>query len=80
MAVIASQLVSPILWDHYAVLLLLPVAYLCAAGRWWAVLIPLATSIPLVGVTPPVAYPLSFAAALLATLGVGVQARRREAS
>ena len=31
-AVIASQLVSPILWDHYAMLLLLPVAYLCARG------------------------------------------------
>ena len=27
-AVIVSQLISPILWDHYAMLLLLPVAYL----------------------------------------------------
>ena len=27
-AVVASQLLSPILWDHYAMLLLLPVAYL----------------------------------------------------
>ena len=35
-AVIASQLISPILWDHYAMLLLLPVAYLLSAGRWWA--------------------------------------------
>ena len=41
-------------------LLLLPVAYLCAAGRWWALLIPLATATPLVGITPPVAYPLCF--------------------
>ena len=79
-AVVASQLVSPILWDHYAVLLLLPVAYLCAGGRWWAVLIPLATSIPLVDVTPPVAYPISFAVVLLATLVVGVKARRLEAT
>jgi hypothetical protein len=79
-AVVASQLISPILWDHYAVLLLLPVAYLCAAGRWWAILIPLALSIPLLDVTPPIAYPISFAVALLTTLVVGVQARRGEAS
>ena len=59
-AVIASQLLSPILWDHYAMLLLLPVAYLCAAGRWWALLIPLVTAMPLVGVTPAIAYPLCF--------------------
>jgi alpha-1,2-mannosyltransferase len=74
-AVIASQLLSPILWDHYAMLLLLPVAYLCAAGRWWALLIPLVTAVPLIGVTPPIAYPLCFAVALGATLGVGIQAR-----
>ncbi len=75
-AVIASQLLSPILWDHYAMLLLLPVAYLCAAGRWWAVLIPLATAVPLIGFTPAVVYPLSFAVALGATFGVGVRARQ----
>ena len=51
-AVIASQLVSPILWDHYAMLLLLPVAYLLSAGRWWALAIPLVTAWPLLGITP----------------------------
>ena len=56
MTVVASQLVSPILWDHYAMLLLLPVAFLLSAGRWWAALIPLATAWPLVGLTPPVIY------------------------
>lgn len=76
-AVIASQLLSPILWDHYAMLLLLPVAYLCAAGRWWALLIPLVTAVPFIGVTPPIAYPLSFAVALGATLGVGIRARNQ---
>ena len=35
MAVIASQLISPILWDHYAMLLLLPVAI--PAGGWTVV-------------------------------------------
>ena len=74
-AVIASQLISPILWDHYAMLLLLPVAYLCAAGRWWALLIPLATAVPLVGITPPAVYPLSFAVILVAVMWVGTRAR-----
>jgi alpha-1,2-mannosyltransferase len=72
-AVIASQLVSPILWDHYAMLLLLPVAYLLAAGRWWALAIPLATAWPLVGITPPVAYPIVFWATLAATTFVGTR-------
>lgn len=76
--VVASQLVSPILWDHYAMLLLLPVAYLLAAGRWWALAIPLVTAWPLVGVTPAVVYPAVFWATLLATLVVGRSARRAE--
>ena len=79
-AVIASQLLSPILWDHYAMLLLLPVAYLCAAGRWWAVLIPLATAVPLISVTPAIAYPICFFVSLGATLGVGIRTREAVAS
>jgi alpha-1,2-mannosyltransferase len=79
-AVIASQMLSPILWDHYAMLLLLPVAYLCSAGRWWAVLIPLATAVFLIGITPAFVYPLSFAVALGATLGVGIRARQAVAA
>ena len=79
-AVVASQLLSPVLWDHYAMVLLLPVAYLLAAGRWWALLIPLVTAIPLVGVTPPIAYPLCFFVTLGATFGVGIRARPVEAA
>ncbi|HSL77846.1 MAG TPA: glycosyltransferase family 87 protein [Candidatus Limnocylindrales bacterium] len=70
-AVIASQLLSPILWDHYALLLLVPVAYLLASGRWWAVVIPLVTAWPLVGITPPVAYPVAFWVTLIAVFLVG---------
>jgi alpha-1,2-mannosyltransferase len=75
-AVIASQLVSPILWDHYAMLLLLPVAYLLSAGRWWALAIPLVTAWPLLGISPPIAYPILFWVTLIATLVVGRAARR----
>lgn len=74
-AVIASQLLSPVLWDHYAMLLLLPVAWLLARGWWWAVLIPLATSFPLVGLTPPAVYPVAFWIGLLAVLLGGLRER-----
>jgi hypothetical protein len=67
-AVVASQLVSPVLWDHYAAVLLLPVAYFLERRQWWAVLVPLATAWPLVGLTPVVAYPLVFGAVLLLLL------------
>lgn len=74
-AVIVSQLVSPVLWDHYAMLLLLPVAYLLSAGRWWALVIPLATAWPLVGITPAVVYPLVFWLTLMAVAIVGRRTR-----
>jgi alpha-1,2-mannosyltransferase len=65
-AVIATQLVSPILWDHYAIVLLLPTAWLLERGRRWAMLIPLATPILLVGLLPGAVYPLVFGATLVA--------------
>jgi hypothetical protein len=40
--IVASQLLSSPLRDHYAVLLLLPTAWLLSHGRWWAVAFPLA--------------------------------------
>jgi hypothetical protein len=39
--IVASQLLSAPLRDHYAVLLLLPVAWLVSRGHKWAALIPL---------------------------------------
>jgi alpha-1,2-mannosyltransferase len=74
--VIASQLISPILWDHYALMLLLPVAYLLSRDQWWALVIPLATSVPLVGITPPVVYPLAFWITLIAVVWTGRSEQR----
>lgn len=74
-AVVASQLISPIVWDHYAMLLLLPVAYLLSAGHWWALAIPLVTAWPLIDVTPPVVYPIVFWVTLVATFVIGQAAR-----
>jgi hypothetical protein len=39
--IVVSQLLSAPLRDHYAVLLLLPVAWLVGRGHKWAALIPL---------------------------------------
>ena len=67
--VVASQLISPLLWDHYAMLLLLPTALLLQRRLWWATLIPLA------GWLPAPVYPVLFAVALLAPL-LGASPRR----
>jgi hypothetical protein len=69
-AATASQLLSPVLWDHYAMLLLLPTAWLLDRGRWWAAAIPLSSSIVLIWL-PPVVYPVAFWVALLAPIAIG---------
>ena len=72
--VVASQFLSPVLWDHYALVLLLPVAWLLERRRWWAALIPLLTPTPLVLFqvqTTGWLYPIAFWAALLAVTWVG---------
>ena len=76
-AVTASQLLAPILWEHYAMLLLLPVAYLLSIGWRWAIVIPLASATLLTTVTPPFAYPIAFYATLIATLIAGGGPRPR---
>jgi hypothetical protein len=68
--VVASQLLSPLLWDHYAMLLLLPVALLLQRRQWWALAIPLLTWLP-----SDVVYPLVFGAALVGPVVAG-QPRR----
>jgi hypothetical protein len=70
-AVLASQLLSPILWDHYALLLLLPVSWLVDRGHWWAVVPVLATSVILVGVIPAWIYPVAFWVILVGVIAVG---------
>lgn len=65
-AVIASQVVSPIIWSHYALVLLLPVAWLLQQRHWWAVLVPISQSWVLLPFMPAEAYPLAFYGLLLA--------------
>ena len=56
----ASLLLSPLLWAHYLTLLLVPAAFLTARGRWWGLLLPL------LGWLPEVAVPLIALAGMLA--------------
>lgn len=37
----ATLLLSPLLWDHYLTNLLVPAAFLASRGRWWGLLLPL---------------------------------------
>ena len=78
---VATQFLSPVLWDHYAVVLLLPVAWLLERRRWWAALIPLATSTPLtlLGVGVPWLYPIAFWLTLLALAWEGMRESRSRA-
>ena len=73
--VIATQAVSPILWDHYALMLLLPTAWLLSRRQWWSVLIPLAAAVPFVGLIPPITYPISYLVALAAVVLEGRRER-----
>jgi hypothetical protein len=79
-AIVASQLVSPVLWDHYAMLLLVPVAWLVSIGWRWAALVPLLTPVVLLPIVPAVVYPVAFWVTLAAVLGAGLRRRADEAA
>jgi hypothetical protein len=77
--VVASQVISPIVWDHYALVLLLPVAWLLERRQWWAVLIPLSEAWVLLPFMPTVAYPIAFYVTLAGVLAVGWRRQPRPA-
>jgi hypothetical protein len=69
--VVASQLLSPLLWDHYAMLLLIPVALLLERCHWWAVAI-----LPALWLPWDVLYPVAFGAGLIGPILTGGNRRR----
>jgi len=76
---VASQLISSPLRDHYAVLLLLPTAWLVQRGRKWAVAFPLVGWIALFGADawlPAASVSITFFACLAALLWEAVLERR----
>ena len=42
----ATLLLSPLLWDHYLAMLVLPAAFLAQRGRWWGLGLPLLAWLP----------------------------------
>ncbi len=50
---VASQVVSPVMWDPHAVVLFLPIAWLLARRQWWALLIGVGLNAMLILVIPP---------------------------
>jgi alpha-1,2-mannosyltransferase len=81
---LASQLLSSPIRDHYAALLLLPVAWLLARGRTWAIVFPIAGWASLFADSGPGSWiaaatvPVAFFACLAVVLVEGI-ADRREA-
>jgi alpha-1,2-mannosyltransferase len=74
-AVVASQLISPIVWTHYALVLMLPVAWLLDRRQWWAMVIPIVEAWILLPFTPIWSDTIVFYATLAAVLVVGWSAR-----
>jgi alpha-1,2-mannosyltransferase len=68
---VASQCLSPLVWDHYAIVLLLPVALVLGrlGRRAWPIAL-----LPIAGWLPAPVYPLLFAIGLVSAWAVG---RRR---
>ena len=69
--VAATQVLTPIVWSHYALITLLPVAWLIGRRQWWAMAIPIAQAWMLITIVPDVLYPLSFYVAIAALFVVG---------
>jgi hypothetical protein len=73
--VVATQFVSPVIWDHYALMLLLPTAWLINRGWLVAAIIPLATATVIAG--PPITYTIAFWVTLGGLAWVGTRDSRR---
>ena len=56
--VMASLLLSPLLWDHYLAMLVLPAAFLAQRGRPWAIFLPLAAWLPVIDESWAFLYPV----------------------
>ena len=75
---IASQTVAPVLWDHYAVVVFLAVAWLLARRQWWAAVLGVAMNWMLILWFQPWQWLLLMDGAIAAVLAVDWLAARRQ--
>jgi hypothetical protein len=76
---VASQLVAPVVWDHYAAVVFLPLAWLLAHRQRWALLVGVALNAMFVLLITPVMYIVGLDLVMLAVTWVGrLPARERE--
>jgi alpha-1,2-mannosyltransferase len=79
-AAIASQVVAPVLWDHYAIVVFLAVAWLLAKGQWWAVLLGLVMNWMLIQWFQPWQWVATMDAAIVAVAAVDWLGARQQVS
>lgn len=79
-AAVASQVVAPVLWDHYAVVLFLPVAWLVARRQWWILIPAVVMNATLIGLFPALLWVGSLDVAMLGVTVVDLRARRAAAT
>lgn len=79
-AVVASQLVSPMIWDHYAIQLLLPIAWLLERRQWWILIVPLSQAWMLVALVPLSVYLAGYFVTLAGVAAVAWQVRQTSAA
>lgn len=73
----ASLLLSPLLWDHYLSMLLVPAVFLAGRGHRWALLLPLASWLPAIATGWTWLYPAVVIVAMLLPF-MAPEARPRE--
>lgn len=77
-AAVVSQGIAPVLWDHSAIVLIIPVAYLMERGAWWSAALILATPLVLLGSIPDAIYPVALLLAPTMVLLADLTGARRD--
>jgi hypothetical protein len=75
LVVTISQIVSPIVWTHYALALLLPVAWLLERRQWWILIVPLSHLWLLIAIVPEQVYTVPYYVVIAALFVVGWRER-----
>jgi hypothetical protein len=72
-AAVASQLVAPVVWDHYALIVFLPMAWLLHRQHYWAALLGIALNAMLILWIPSIAFVAVMDVLMVAVAVVGLR-------